>query len=169
MSSPRSKILILIIIVLLISNIGLLGLMYFGKKDDRKPPERGKSFSDFIEKQLNFSPEQSTKFHQLRDTHFENFKPILKEVRKAKDSLFSFMRLPDVPDSAVERAAENLAQKEKAQELYSYNHFKKVRELCTDEQKPKFDSLIIKMINRTTGRMPGHFGQKDSLNKSPGN
>ena len=159
MTSPRSKILVLIIVALLISNIALLGFMFFGKKGNPKPPERGKSFSDYFEKQLGFTPEQSAKFQQLRDQHFENLKPILKEVRNAKDSLFSIMRLPDVPDSILENAAENLAQKEKALELQSFRHFRKVRELCTDEQKPKFDSLISRIINRSFGRSPGRQGK----------
>ncbi|HVT84804.1 MAG TPA: periplasmic heavy metal sensor [Chitinophagaceae bacterium] len=168
MTSPRSKILVLIIVVLLISNIALLGFMFFGKKGERKQPERGKSFSDYFEKQLGFTPEQSAKFHQLRDQHFENIRPLLKEVRKAKDSLFSIMRLPEVPDSVLEKAAEDLAQKEKAQELQSFRHFRKVRELCTDEQKPKFDTLISRIINRSFARPSGHMNpqqaNKDSAN-----
>ena len=162
MTSPRSKILILIIVALLISNIALLGFMFLGKKGNHKPQERGKSFSDYFEKQLGFTPEQSAKFQQLRDQHFENIRPLLKEVRKAKDSLFSIMRLPEIPDSVLEKAAETLAQKEKAQELQSFRHFRKVRELCTDEQKPKFDTLITKMINRSFARPPGHMNSQGS-------
>lgn len=162
MSSSRSKILILIIIVLLISNFVLLGFMFFGKKSEKKTSERGKSFSDYFEKQLGFTPEQSSKFEQLRDLHFENLRPLLKDVRKAKDSLFSLMRLPNIPDSALDFAAQNLAQKEKAQELQSFRHFKSVRDLCTEQQKPQFDTLISKMINRSFGRPST---QKKSLNK----
>lgn len=158
MTSPRSKILVLIIIALLVSNLTLLGFMFFGKKSGKKPPERGKSFSDFFEKRIGFTPEQSAKFHQLRDQHLENLKPFLKEVRKAKDSLFKIMRMPQIPDSILEKAADNLAQKEKAQELQSFNHFRQVRELCTDEQKPRFDSLISIIINRSFARPPGHQG-----------
>jgi protein CpxP len=166
MTSPRSKILVLIIIVLLISNLALLGFIFFGKKGDKRPSERGKSFSDYFEKQLGFTPEQTAKFQQLRDQHFDNLRPILKEVRKAKDSLYSIMRLPEVPDSILEKAAENLAQKEKAQELQSFRHFRKVRDLCTDEQKPKFDSLISRIINRSFGRQSGRPGQQGSKKDS---
>ncbi|HWC52851.1 MAG TPA: Spy/CpxP family protein refolding chaperone [Chitinophagaceae bacterium] len=150
----------------MISNIALLGFMFFGKKDDRKSSERGKSFSDYFEKQLGFTPEQSAQFHQLRDKHFENIRPILKEVRKAKDSLFSIMRLPEIPDSLLENAAENLAQKEKAQELQSFRHFRKVRDLCTEEQKPKFDTLISKIINRSFARPSGHKNSQQSIKDS---
>ena len=155
MTSPRNKMLIVIIAVLLVSNLISLGFIFFGKKcNEKKNAERGKPMSDFFEKQLNFTPEQTAQFHQLRDQHFDNLKPFLKDVRKAKDSLFSLMHEPNVTDSMVKILAENLAEKEKAQELQSFNHFKKVRELCTEEQKPKFDTLISKLINKTFTRQP---------------
>ncbi len=156
-SGRVNKVLFLIIIILLISNAVLLGIMFLGKKGNSRSGERGKSFTDYFEQHLGFSPEQSALFQQMRDKHFENMRPILREVRLAKDSLFSIMRLPDVPDSMVEKAADNLAQKEKAQELQSFRHFKKVRDLCTEEQKPKFDSLISRIINRSYGRSSGNL------------
>ena len=165
MTSSRNKIVVLIIAALLISNLTLLGFMVLGKKEQRKPSERGKSFTDFFEKQLGFTPQQVTKFHQLRDEHLENIRPFLRDVRAAKDSLFSLMRRSDVPDSVLEKAVNDLAQKEKAQELQSFRHFKRVRELCNDEQKIKYDSLINKMINRSFGRGQNHGASKEVINK----
>ncbi|HYM95595.1 MAG TPA: periplasmic heavy metal sensor [Chitinophagaceae bacterium] len=161
MTSPKNKMLILIVAVLLLSNLVLLGFMFFGKGKQKRNSERGKSFSEYFEKQLGFTPEQSAKFQQLRNQHFEKIRPFLREVRQAKDSLFSIMRQPEVPDSVLEKAAENLAQKEKAQEIQSFRHFRQVRELCTDEQKPKFDSLISKLINKTFARPSGHRGSQN--------
>ncbi len=87
--------------------------------------------------------------------HIEKMRPIMMEVRKAKDSMFSYMRQPATPsDSILQKLADNIAQKQKLQELQSFNHFRQVRELCTEEQKPKFDSVIRKMINRSFGRGP---------------
>ena len=165
MTSPRNKIVVLIIAVLLLTNLASLGYILWGKAGEKRLPERGKSFSDYFEKQLGFTPDQITKFHQLRDEHFENLRPFLKDVRSAKDSLFSLMQLPNVPDSVLQRAADNLAQKEKAQELQSFRHFRKVRDLCTEEQKPKFDSLLYKIINRSFGRGQNHTASKEEGNK----
>lgn len=165
MTSPRNKILLLIIAALLVSNLTLLGFMFWGKHADKKPSERGKPFSDFFEKELGFTPEQVTRFHQLRDEHLENIRPFLKEVRTAKDSLFGLMRLANLPDSVVEKTADDLAQKEKAEELQSFRHFRKVRELCSEEQKIKFDSLMNKIINRSFGRGQNHTASKEDANK----
>ena len=154
MTSSRNKVLMLIISVLLISNLALVGFMVFGKKQGGKfQKPRGEDFSNYFKKELNFNEEQSSKFQQLITSHFEKLKPIMGEVRKAKDSMFSLMRQPTMPsDSVLQNAAENIAQKQKLQELQSFNHFRQVRDLCNEEQKPKFDSLISKMINRSFGR-----------------
>ena len=166
MTSPRNKVFILIISVLLISNLTLVAFMVFGKKlGGKSPKSRGEAFSNYFKKELNFSEEQAAKFQQLMTMHFEKLKPIMGEVRTAKDSMFSLMRQPAVPpDSVLQNAAEQIAQKQKFQELQSFNHFRQVRELCTDEQKPKFDSLISKMINRSFGRFPDH-GKKEGYRK----
>lgn len=154
MTSSRNKVLMLIISVLLISNLALVAFMVFGKKHGGKSQKsRGEAFSNYFKKELNFSEEQSVKFQDMMTQHFEKLKPIMGEVRKAKDSMFNLMRQPVVPaDSVLQNAAENIAQKQKLQELQSFNHFRQVRDLCNEEQKPKFDSLISKMINRSFGR-----------------
>jgi hypothetical protein len=97
--------------------------------------------------------------------HIERMRPIMMEVRKAKDSMFSYMRQPVTPsDSVLQILADNIAQKQKMQELQSFSHFRQVRELCTEEQKPRFDSVIRKMINRSFGRGPDH-GKKNGEKK----
>lgn len=153
MTSSRNKVLMLIISVLLISNLALVGFMVFGNKQKGKTQRpRGEDFSNYFKKELNFSEEQSAKFQQMITRHFEKLKPIMGEVRKAKDSMFNLMRQPAIPsDSVLQNAAENIAQKQKLQELQNFYHFRQVRELCNEEQKPKFDSLISKMINRSFG------------------
>lgn len=168
MTSPRNKILVLIIGALLVSNLTMLGFLLWRKDCEKKSVERGKSFSDYFEKQLGFTPEQVTKFHQLRDEHFENIRPYLKDVRAAKDSLYNLMHQPGVTDSIVEKAANDLAQKEKAQELQGFRHFRSVRELCNEEQKVKFDSLMNKIINRSFGRGQNRATSKEDAEKKPG-
>ena len=166
MTSSRNKVLMLIISVLLISNLALVAFMVFGRKHGGKTPKsRGEAFSNYFIKELNFSEEQAAKFQEMITGHFEKLKPIMGEVRNAKDSMFSLMRQSAIPaDSILEKAAANIAQKQKLQELQNFYHFRQVRELCTEEQKPKFDSLILKMINRSFGHFPDH-GKKEGVKK----
>jgi protein CpxP len=162
MTSPRNKFLILIITVLVISNLALAGYLIFGRSYKHKPPRSGRdAFSEYMKKELNFSEEQAEKFKQLTSEHFEKMRPILQDIRQAKDSFFSLMRLPEMPsDSLLMASAEKIAAKQKYQELQSFRHFRQVRALCNDEQKLKFDTLIKKMINRSFSRGPDK-GQKE--------
>src|ERR1043165_6025819 len=130
MTSSRNKGLFLIIIVLLISNLALVAYLVFGKNQEKRPSQSRPDFPSYIKKELNFSDEQAAKFQQLITIHFEKLKPIMAEVRKAKDSMFTLMRKSEIPpDSILQKAAENIAQKQKLQELQSFNHFRQVREL----------------------------------------
>jgi hypothetical protein len=170
MISSRNKGLLLIILVLLLSNLALVGYLVFGKQE-RKPKRtegqnRGEVFLNYVIKEVNFSDEQAAKFKQMMTDHIERMRPIMMEVRKAKDSMFSYMRQPTAPsDSVLQTLADNIAQKQKFQELQSFNHFRQVRELCTEEQKPKFDTVIRKMINRSFGR--GQDRGKRNGDKTP--
>lgn len=169
MISSKNKGLILIIAVLLISNLALVGYLVFSKQKDpkntRSGGDRGKAFSEYIIKEVNFSDDQAASFKQMMTDHFEKMRPIMLEVRKAKDSMFGYMRQPAPPaDSVLQKLADNIAEKQKLQELQSFNHFRQVRDLCTEEQKPKFDSVIRKMINRSFGRGPDR-GKKNGDKK----
>jgi hypothetical protein len=154
--------------VLLLSNLALVGYLVFGKQSARKPSQRqsrGEAFSNYVIKEVNFSEEQAATFKQMMTEHIERMRPIMMEVRKAKDGMFSYMRQPVTPsDSVLQILADNIAQKQKMQELQSFSHFRQVRELCTEEQKPRFDSVIRKMINRSFGRGPDH-GKKNGEKK----
>jgi hypothetical protein len=154
--------------VLLFSNLALVGYLVFGKQSGRKPSQRqprGEVFSNYVIKEVNFSEEQAVTFKQMMTEHIDRMRPIMMEVRKAKDSMFGYMRQSGAPsDSVLQKLADNIAQKQKMQELQSFSHFRQVRELCTEEQKPRFDSVIRKMINRSFGRGPDH-GKKSGEKK----
>lgn len=71
------------------------------------------------------------------------------EMRKAKDSLFRLMTKPGISDSVVNSVADVIAQKQKALDLQTFNHFKNVRALCKDQaQAVKYDSAIFRMFKK---------------------
>jgi len=80
-------------------------------------------------------------------------------MRKAKDSLFGLLSYPDTPDSVLNRAGEVIAQRQKELDIETFNHFRRVRMLCTAEQLPHYDSLVIRLL-RKMGR-PFRHGDSD--------
>ena len=85
------------------------------------------------------------------------------DMRKAKDSLFKLLSYPETNDTLLNKIADVIAQKQKALDLQTFNHFKKVRTLCTPEQQPKYDSMILRMF-RKMGKTPRH-SEPDKTNK----
>jgi hypothetical protein len=77
---------------------------------------------------------------------------LFDQVRKAKIDFYNLLFAPQVSESALNIAANEIAEKQKNLDLHMYYHFKVVRNICTPDQLRKFDSSILKVINRMTGR-----------------
>ena len=69
------------------------------------------------------------------------------EIGKAKDSLFSMIGA-NASDSVVNSIADAIAQKQKALDMRMFNHFRKIRALCTPEQFEKYDSVVQRMMKK---------------------
>jgi hypothetical protein len=87
------------------------------------------------------------------------------EMRKAKDSLFRLLSNPGVSDSIINKASDAIAQNQKALDLQTFNHFKKVRALCTPDQQSKYDSLVLRMFRKMGKPMRKNEQGKEEKNK----
>jgi len=77
------------------------------------------------------------------------------DMRKMKDSLFRLLSYPETSDSLLDKMADAIAQKQKALDLQTFNHFKRVRTLCTPGQQSKYDSMVLRMF-RKMGKTTRH-------------
>lgn len=157
MSNPRNKNLLLIIAVLLLINIAVLGYFLWLRKKPAKVVAEKERFSmvDMMQKVIGFDSNQMVQYKQFREKQRETIRPMFDDMRKSKDSLFRMLSNPGISDSAVKNAADIIALKQRAIDLQSFSYFKKVRALCTPEQQPKYDSLVLNMISKM-GRPPRH-------------
>ena len=87
-----------------------------------------------LQKEVGFNEEQTAKYKELKDKQRERIRPMYDNMRKAKDSLFRLLSYPDTPDSVVNKAADVIAQQQKELDIETFNHFKRVRTLCTPGQ-----------------------------------
>jgi periplasmic protein CpxP/Spy len=151
MSTSKNRSLIFIITVLLLTNIAVLGYFLWFKKSDKptKPGgDRGSGIETPLKKEVGFNEEQLTQYKQFREEQMKAIKPMSEDMRKTKDSLFRTMSNENANDSVVNSIADAIAQKQKAMDLRMYNHFKRIRGLCTPEQLPKYDSVIQRMMRK---------------------
>lgn len=149
MSTPRNRNLLIIIGVLLLTNIAVL-VYFLGQKKSAKPShgEEKIGMSEMLQKEAGFSDEQIAQYKQLKEKQKETIRPMYDDMRKAKDSLFKLLSYPETSDSALSRVADVIAQKQKALDMQTFSYFKRLRTLCTPEQRPKYDSVIQRVFKK---------------------
>ncbi len=155
-TTSTNRNLLVIIGVLLLTNIGVL-VYFLWLKSPEKPSIQNRDnrngISDMLKKEVGFNDVQLAKYKELKDAQWNSIRPMFDDMRKVKDSLFRLLSNPATNDSMLDNAGNAIAQKQKALDLQTFNHFKKVRAICTSEQLPKYDSVIIRMFSRM-GKQP---------------
>lgn len=146
----RSKVFLSIIGILLVANIAMVSFFLLKKDTNKreKRPDRKAIIANFLKTEIGFDTIQLQQYDTLSDRHRENMKKMFDSLRVTKDLQFKELATANFNDSAMNSVAERSATFQKAMELRSFNHIKKVRLICTPAQQPKFDSLFGKVLNR---------------------
>src|SRR5690606_25763978 len=108
MAIAKNKVLLIIVGVLLLTNIGMLlfflNLKTPGGRFVRHIKGR-QGFVKILEKRVGFSPQQLSAYQELRSQHWTKMRPLMADIRNAKDSFYQMLYLPEVPDSVLNNAA----------------------------------------------------------------
>lgn len=153
----RNKVLSLLVLVLLLTNILLVVFFMWMKPEPGKPAAKKDGHNEvmqILEKEVGFSPAQMEEYKKLKDQHWAKMKPYFGEMKAARNNYYNLLNLTSVADSTVNRLADSVAAKQKQMDLQTFRHFSQVKALCTPEQQPKFDSLVQQVIKRMGGRKP---------------
>ena len=148
-TQPKSKILLLIIAILLIANIVLVA--FFVLKPAPKKGGRGDRYemiAAFLQHDIGFSKEQLQQYDTLNAHHRTKIKGMFDAIRKDKDSQFKQLTINHFSDSAIVSTAGLSVNKQNEIEVAMLRHFKDIRDLCTPQQQPAFDSLFYKVISK---------------------
>ncbi len=153
-SVTKNKSLVSIIIFLLITNIAML--IFFvvlnkpPQKDVRGHDQNG--MSGMLQKEVGFSKDQIDTYQSLRKDQMDTIHVLFDELRKSKMEFYNLIYSSQVADSSLNKAADIIAERQKALDLHMFDHFKKVRNICTPDQLQKFDSTIKKVLIRMTSK-----------------
>ena len=147
----NNKVVAWLIGILILANIATLTFFWIGHfkyKRDHSPKE-------FLAKNLQFSEAQKNAYFELAKNHNESAKKIRAQIKIDKENFFSLLKNEQIVDSVKNNAALKASLSIQSLDILTFDHFKKVRELCTEEQKPKFDDLIQKMVNSVNNPQKG--------------
>ena len=140
------KLLLVITSVLLIANIGLLYFFVFNKP--AHPPRVTDNPIQKVKKEVGLNDEQAALYDSLRTNQFKNMKPLFQDLTKSKEDFFSLIYQPTISDSVLDSYASRIGEKQMALDLSTFHYFQSIKALCTEEQKPKMDSVIKQIVKR---------------------
>lgn len=107
---------------------------------------------------------QKMDYEKLRGEHQATVRPLREQIKNAKDELFELLKNDTVSLAIVEAAAAKPAFIQQQIDLASFQHFKKLRTICTPVQQEKFDKIIQDVIRQMApmqgGRRPGGPGDR---------
>lgn len=171
----KPKILTTTIIVLFVLNLGTIAFLIFhrppmfdhpfmppmlrmqqelSQKEGFPPPP---DVRGFLEEQLNLSDKQKEEFNKLRDDHHKRMMEIQDSIKNEKDQLFDQISVNTPDEAKVNLLVNFIGEHQKQIELVNFNHFQKMRAICDDNQKEKFDKILKDVIKNIDlhQRMPG--------------
>jgi protein CpxP len=154
MKSSNTRILTIAVVLLLLTNIALVAFIVMGKNSRGGKPGGGGRFStsEMMAKELNMTEQQKKDHKQLKEDHLKNIKPLFDSIRSAKTSLYALLKDSTVNDSLVTVYTRVIGEKQSMIDQLTFAHFRRIRNLFTPEQQPKFDGFIQKMMQRGGGR-----------------
>ena len=155
MKNPTNKILAIAVVFLFLTNIALVIFMLNKKSQGDKRHGRVDPFEVMV-KELKMTEQQQKEYKLQKDEHFKNIKPLFDSVRIAKTDFFALTKKQNISDSVVNLYSLRISEKQSTIDKFTFAHFKRVRNLFTAEQQPKFDEFIEKMMQR---------GRRDSADK----
>lgn len=147
----NNKVLLVLILVLLATNLGMLWHFTRESKVETKPVSRTERMGDMMRKELGFNDDQVQQYITLRLRRDLLMQPLNLELRQAKMNFLELLRQPNVPDSLVQKAALEVAMKQAPIEVEFFQHFKRIQALCSPAQLGSFDSMLSRMVRRNTG------------------
>lgn len=148
-NNPRT--LLRLVVLLLLSNIGLAAFHYYRTRSygDRSP-RTNEAIEAEMKKELGLTEDQAAQFRLLLRQNRDSLKVLGGDLRQSKKEYYSLLQQNKVPDSLVLARNARIAERQSALDRQMYNHFQQVRSLLTEKQRPAYDSLVMRMVSRSS-------------------
>lgn len=148
----KNKWLAMAIVMLIILNITTLTVFWWTKKENQqeeRPPQGGAIA--FLVKELKLDSIQQQQLLAFRDEHRLVTRETRKKNREAKEVFFSLLEKEGISEVEINEAATLSAKYDAELAKITFDHFKKIRSICTSEQQKKFDEVIHEVLRMLAG------------------
>ncbi|HTL83086.1 MAG TPA: hypothetical protein VL651_15340 [Bacteroidia bacterium] len=120
-------------------------------------PPMGGGARGFLIDQLSMTTVQQASYDSLIAIHRTKLETLMNTVKSTRDSLITELGAGKLDSANVQRLSARIGWEQQQIEQLNYYHFRDVRSICTDAQKPKFDSVIhdaLRMMGPPNGGPP---------------
>lgn len=148
----KNKWLTVAFVTLIVLNITTLAVFWWSKKAPREEggqPQGGAM--TFLVKELNLDSAQQQQLIVFRDEHRSGTREIREKNREAKETFFNLLAKEGITAAEIDQAATVSARYDAELSKITFDHFKKIRSICTPEQQKKFDEIIHEVLRMLTG------------------
>lgn len=146
--SPR--LLSVVIVLLLLINSGWVIFLVMERNRSRHYHTNSHRDEVFerMARALNYTDIQKEQHQNMRAEHNSQIRSLYDSVRQAKVLLYSRTNIVDESDSIFINYMAKMSRWQSTINQLNYAYYKKVRSLLRPEQQPRYDSMLIKMIER---------------------
>jgi protein CpxP len=151
-TQTKSKLYLVIIGILLVTNIGMLFFFLKGRDHDHiKPPprtDRRMMMKNFLQKEVGFDSLQLQQYDTLSNRFKEKNKADMDSLKANKEEQMKLLGSKGFSDAAIDSVVNKSAENQKLMELHLMTHFATIRKLCTTDQLIKFDTSFYKIWSK---------------------
>lgn len=138
----------IVITVLFVMNLTTL---YFLWDSSRRPPHHKRK--DLVE-MLNLTGPAKTKVTKLQTEHFRVKDSLVDRGRDLHEYLFRSFNDPTKDSIEIKKIINDIVENQRETEQMTFDYFKKVNSLCTQEQQEELQGLIHDVIRKEGGPPP---------------
>ena len=133
----------------MLANIALLAYFLWFKPEQRnKRPDKNRDMMAYsLENEVGFDQAQMKKYQQLKEEHKAKIKPMFEDMHATKMKFYKYLQQPP-DDSIINNLATAIGEKQKNIDVQIFHHFNELRAVCTQQQQPRFDSLIQRVVSK---------------------
>ena len=142
------------IIFLVVANLATLTFFWFEKLKEPKQKseilrnQRHPQPPQLLLQELKFSTDQQKQYDDLFQNHIHQVGIVKDSIRMAKETFFKLLSNSQISVDVLQKRAAEAAALQGHLDMLTFEHFRKVKAICTPNQQKKFDEIIQTIVER---------------------
>lgn len=147
-----NRVLLLIAIILLSSNLIILSFIWFKSTTTIEQPAKEiinrpgrNNFEHRIASELNLSSEQFDRYHELKKVHMVRIRSLRDSIKQNKWLIHQELMSKNPDINYINQLSDSIGQLNAEFEKINYSHFYKLRKGLNEEQLVKYKNMLDKL------------------------